>query len=216
MAGSDGARAECRPGGVSWDPLVRLTHWGIAVAVLWNGLINEEGSWIHVWVGYAALSLLILRLLWGVIGPGPARFAAFPPSPSRALGHVRALARGEHPRYRSHNPLGALMAYALWACLAIVIATGVAMETGPFERLDGHRTQAAAQTLLGDADDDRLEYQAEEDERLEVIEEVHETAANLLLILAALHVAGVVIESRLSGANLVRAMTIGARRDDAG
>lgn len=40
----------------TWDPLVRLTHWGIAAAVLLNGLVVEDGSLVHVWLGYARLS----------------------------------------------------------------------------------------------------------------------------------------------------------------
>jgi cytochrome b len=40
----------------------------------------------------------------------------------------------------------------------------------------------------------------------EMIEEIHEIAANLLLLLALLHVAGVAFESRRLGVNLVRPM----------
>jgi len=46
----------------------------------------------------------------------------------------------------------------------------------------------------------------------DAVEEVHEVAANLLLLLAALHVGGVALESRLSGVNLVRAMWDGVKR----
>ena len=59
-----------------WDPIVRVTHWGIATAVLMNGLVTTDGSQLHVWIGYAALAL---RLLWGLIGTSEARFSAFPP-----------------------------------------------------------------------------------------------------------------------------------------
>jgi len=27
--------------GPNWDPIVRVTHWGIALAILLNGLITE-------------------------------------------------------------------------------------------------------------------------------------------------------------------------------
>ena len=46
----------------------------------------------------------------------------------------------------------------------------------------------------------------------EVLEEVHEVASNLLLILAALHVAGVIVESRAMRRNLVAPMLLGERR----
>ena len=52
-----------------------------------------------------------------------------------------------------------------------------------------------------------------EDEGLgELAEEVHEVVANLLLILAALHVAGVVVEARAMRRNLVAPMLLGQRR----
>jgi cytochrome b len=43
-------------------------------------------------------------------------------------------------------------------------------------------------------------------------EEVHEVVANLLLLLAALHVAGVFLESRAMRRNLVAPMVLGQRR----
>lgn len=46
----------------------------------------------------------------------------------------------------------------------------------------------------------------------ETAEEVHDVAANLLLFLAALHIAGVLIESRALRRNLVAPMLLGERR----
>jgi cytochrome b len=100
-----------------WDPIVKLTHWGVVAAVIWNAIFTEEGSGWHIWVGYGLAGLLVLRLLWGFIGPAEARFSAFPPSPARALAHLGEIRRGEVTRHRSHNPLGAMMAYAIWATL---------------------------------------------------------------------------------------------------
>ena len=61
----------------------------IALAVLANALLTEEGSGPHIWVGYALAGLLGLRLFWGVVGPAEARFTAFWPSPRKALAHLR-------------------------------------------------------------------------------------------------------------------------------
>lgn len=203
--------SEARPGDgpMSWDPLVRLTHWTIAAAVVMNGLISEGGSLIHVWIGYAAFALLCLRLVWGFVGPAEARFSAFPPSLSAARGHLADLFAGRHRNHRSHNPLGSLMAYALWATLIVTAATGIAMQADPFPRAGNEG--AAAVDIWHDEDEDDEDDKAE-GKRGEMFEEAHEVAANLLLILAALHVAGVAVESRLSGTNLVRPMLRGKAR----
>lgn len=66
-----------------WDPLARLTHSEIAAAILVNCVVYEEGSLLHLWIGY---------------GPG-ARFGTAPTSPPVVVYH------------RSHSPLGALMVY---------------------------------------------------------------------------------------------------------
>ena len=115
-----------------WDPIVRVTHWATALAITVNGLITEGGSTLHLWVGYSALALLALRLLWGVIGPEEARFSSFPPSVGGAIAHVRDLAAGRHSSHPSHNPAGSLMVYALWAMLGLTVATGVFLQTEPF------------------------------------------------------------------------------------
>ncbi|WP_425404291.1 cytochrome b/b6 domain-containing protein [Hwanghaeella sp.] len=115
-----------------WDPLVRLIHWSLALAVVVNSLFTDEESALHEWVGYAALGLVAVRLLWGLIGTRQARFSAFPPSPVRALRHLAALARGERTVHLSHNPIGALMVYNIWATVAALGVTGYMMGTVTF------------------------------------------------------------------------------------
>lgn len=208
-----------------WDPLVRLTHWGVAAGVLANGAFTEEGSGLHLWVGYGVGALLALRLLWGFIGPPEARFSAFPPSPRRALAHVREIAGGRHSHHRSHNPLGALMVYALWGTLAVVIVTGVAMAGPPTlstppaaAASNAHAVQAAPSARHEEEDDEEARESGHESgaehEGEEWMEEVHETAANLLFVLAALHILGVAFETRRSGRQILTAM-IGGRRKPA-
>lgn len=204
QAAADGA-AERVPELRAWDPLVRLTHWGIATAVLLNGLLVEDGSLIHVWLGYGALALLALRLIWGVLGTEEARFSSFPPSIHAAVRHAADLLVGKRWLHRSHNPLGALMVYALWSTLAVVLLTGVMLESAPFpDRSSAHEIAARFDAA-----------EAEESGGLlsEIVEETHEAAADLLLFLAALHVGGVLLQSRLGGASLIRRMTIVSKSD---
>ena len=47
-----------------WDALVRLTHWGVAAVCIGNLWVNEAGEQWHEWLGYGAIALITLRLLW--------------------------------------------------------------------------------------------------------------------------------------------------------
>ena len=218
-----------------WDPIVKLTHWGIVTAIIGNALVTEEGSGWHVWVGYGLAALLALRLLWGLVGPAEARFSAFPPSPSRALAHIAEIRRGETARHKSHNPLGALMVYAIWACLAVIIASGITMSgpppadpTAKRELDEGREAPVTAvapserQVVARDERNERDEEASEAREghegkgegegEEEIMGEVHEVAVNLLYLLIALHLAGVMFETRRSGRETVGAMIPGGNR----
>jgi cytochrome b len=119
-----------------WDPLVRLIHWSLALTILLNGAITEEESRLHEWVGYIALGLVGLRLVWAILGPRHARFSAFPPSPARAIRYVRSVLSGDKTVHLSHNPLGALMVYNLWLSVIALGVTGYMMTTIRFFGID--------------------------------------------------------------------------------
>lgn len=193
----------------TWDPIVRLTHWGIAAAVLLNGTLLSESGAVHVWIGYAAFGLLLLRLMWGLVGPREARFTAFPPSIKRVKGQLGDILAWRHRDYpTSHTPLGSLMVFALWAMIALVSITGIAMQSDPFPA-----TEATHWATLLDDHDSGDEHEHDKEGPGEALEELHEAAATILLLLAAMHVAGVGLESRLSGRNLVKRM-LPRRRPD--
>ena len=184
--GSGGREGARRIGEVlTWDPLVRLTHWSVALLVLLNGAVLEDEGQPHVWVGYAVLGLVAARLLWGLVGPARARFASFPPSLSAARLHVDEVMHGRERRHGSHNPLGALMAYNLWSTLLAICATGLMMESVAFFGVDW-------------------------------VEEAHEALFGWLMVSVGLHVSGVILESFLSGRNLVRAMVGSLRKRSGG
>lgn len=119
-----------------WDPLVRLIHWSLALTILLNGAFFEEESKTHEWIGYVALGLVGLRLIWALIGPQHARFSAFPPSPVRAVRYLKAILAGDRSMHLSHNPLGALMAYNIWASVIVIGVTGYMMTTLTFFGVD--------------------------------------------------------------------------------
>ncbi len=166
-----------------WDPLVRVVHWSIAGLVLANVALLEEGDPAHRFAGYAVLALVGLRLAWGVVGSRHARFSAFPPSLGGALSHLSGLVTGA-ARRETHLSHTPLGALMAYALWGLLAAICL--------------SGIAAHTgLLGGG---------------EAGEELHETLANLALAAIALHVGGVILESRLSGVGLVSAMLTGWKR----
>lgn len=112
-----------------WDPLVRLIHWCLALTILLNGAIVEDEGALHEWIGYVALCLVAIRLVWGLVGSRHARFSAFPPNPFKAVRYFKALLKGDDTVYLSHNPFGSLMVYNIWATVLLIGLTGYMMGT---------------------------------------------------------------------------------------
>jgi cytochrome b len=131
-----------------WDLPTRIFHWALAVAVL--GLIITglgDIMEVHYVCGYAVLSLLLFRLVWGFIGGRWSRFSAFLYSPATVAAYLRGRARPEHQV--GHSPLGALSVFALLALLALQVATGLVSKdgvsaSGPLTRFVSNATVRSA------------------------------------------------------------------------
>lgn len=104
-----------------WDLPVRLFHWALAAAVAGAVVTANQGmmEW-HERCGFAAASLVVFRVIWGVVGSETARFSQF----VRGPGTVRAYLRGQW-RGIGHNPLGALSVLALLAAVLVQAGTGI-------------------------------------------------------------------------------------------
>lgn len=119
-----------------WDPVVRITHWGVAAAVLSCSFLLDPEHEPHKIAGYIGVGLVVTRLLWGLVGTQHARFRSFPPNPIAAVRHLVDLQRGRRHVHLSHNPAGALMVYNLWASVIAMGVTGYMMGTIAFFGVD--------------------------------------------------------------------------------
>ncbi len=122
-----------------WDLPTRLFHWLLAACVIGAVVTAKAGEidW-HVRLGYAAGTLLVFRLLWGVIGGWWSRFVHFVPTPARLWRHLRGTPLPSDPPV-GHNPLGALSVLAMLAVLLVQVATGLVSDdeiafVGPLNR----------------------------------------------------------------------------------
>jgi cytochrome b len=180
-----------------WDLFVRVFHWLLVAGFFTAYLVEDELLGLHIWSGYLAFSLVVLRIAWGFIGSRHARFRDFIYAPGAVIGYLRQIISFSSPRHIGHNPAGGAMILLL---LASLLATGF---SGMI--LFGAETQAGMlsdlATTLGIVGEHATES----------FEEVHEFCANLTLLLVIMHVGGVLFESLLHRENLVRSMFTGRK-----
>lgn len=115
-----------------WDPLVRIGHWTLALAVAVAWLTHEGPAFVHDNAGYLALAIVALRTVWGFVGPERARFADFVRGPRATLAYARAFLEGRAPRHLGHNPLGGWMILVLLATVALTGLSGWLLTTDAF------------------------------------------------------------------------------------
>lgn len=162
-----------------WDILVRVTHWAVAAGITANLLFTEEGSELHQYVGYTAVGLVVIRLLWGFVGTRYARFSDFFPTPARIKHHLSDLSiRRTDEQHLGHNPLAAIMMFALWA---VIIGLGIS----------GYLMEAK---IFGSKD---------------ILEEIHGILANSLYLLVPLHIISAIAMSYWERQNLIKSMITG-------
>jgi cytochrome b len=112
-----------------WDPLVRAFHWSLVALFAANAIFVEHDSKLHQWVGYTIVALVLVRVAWGLVGTGYARFSSFPPSVSAAAAQVTDIASGRVRQHLGHTPLGAWMIYNLIAAMLVIGLSGWLMTT---------------------------------------------------------------------------------------
>ncbi|MFP7572116.1 cytochrome b/b6 domain-containing protein [Marivita sp. S2033] len=191
-----------------WDPLVRIVHWSLVAAFAVAWLSADELDTLHEVAGYGVAGLVAMRLVWGLIGSRHARFSRFVKGPRKTLTYLGDMSRGRERRYLGHNPAGAAMIVALLVTLSGTAVTGWLMaEPDRIAMLPS--LPAIVAPAWADGDGDAFDARGDIDETLE---EVHEALANLLLVLAALHVGGVALASVRHHENLTRAMFTGKKR----
>ena len=168
-----------------WDPLVRIVHWTLVASVLAAWITSElESDAAKRAHEWAGYAALALVALRLAWGAIGPRYARF----------------GQFLR-----PPAQTLAYAR-AVLALAEPRHIGHNPLGGWMVVALLSMAAAAGLSG------WLYVTDRVWGVEWVEEVHEALANGLLLLIALHVAGVVFTSLRHGENLVRAMFTGRKR----
>lgn len=186
-----------------WDPFVRVSHWILAASVI-IAWFADEPLWLHTWLGYIAAVLVVLRVIWGFIGSKEARFASFVRGPRAVVQYLKDLIRLSSKRYVGHSPAGGAMIITLLLMVAVTTVTGMAdlaVERGKGP-LAGFLTKVEQANPAGERN---------ERHQHTFLKEVHETAANITLILVVVHLTGVAWASFAHRENLIRSMITGRK-----
>lgn len=102
------------------DDPTRALHWLLALSFAGAWLTAEADGWrmVHVSLGYLAAGTLLLRGLWGLIGPRAAAWSAW----GRRVVSL--------PRTRSHGAWQGLAVLLMLALVGLAAGTGVAQDLG--------------------------------------------------------------------------------------
>ena len=175
-----------------WDLPVRLFHWSIVVLIGAAWLTQELNKMdLHVRVGYAILTLLLFRIVWGFIGSDTARFVRFLKSPAAALRHLSHIRRREVDREIGHNAAGG------WMVLVMLALIGVQAGTGLFANDDAN-TEGPLMHFVSKDESNWLS-------------KIHSLNFDLIEIVIALHVLAIVAYAVLKRQDLVRPMVTGTK-----
>lgn len=133
-----------------WDLPTRIFHWALVILII--GLVSTAsiGGNAMVWhmrCGFAVLSLLLFRFVWGLIGGKWSRFTSFIYAPSTVLAYVKG--EGKPEQSVGHNPLGAGSVFAMLAFLLAQVGSGLFSDddiatSGPLAKLVSNAIVSAA------------------------------------------------------------------------
>lgn len=109
-----------------WDLPTRLFHWALVICVIGLVISGNVGGSAMLWhfrLGQAVLTLLLWRILWGLVGGHWSRFAHFKLHPRDALDELRG--RTDEGLHTGHGPLGSLAVLAFLLILLAQVGTGL-------------------------------------------------------------------------------------------
>ncbi len=176
-----------------WDVAVRVFHWTL-VLLLGFSWLSAEMDWMdwHFYSGYAALTLILFRILWGFVGSTHARFGDFLYGPSAIIAYLRTLPSRTAAKFAGHNPLGGISVVLILLCVLVQAGTGLF------------------------ANDDILYegplYKHVSKDLSDWLTTIHKYNFDVLLVLASVHVAAVLYYLFWKSENLIKPMFTGRKQ----
>lgn len=179
-----------------WDLGVRFFHWALVILVgtsFVTGKIGGNAITYHSWSGYAILSLLVFRILWGFVGGTQARFTTFVKGPAACIGYVKGMFnRDRHQSTLGHNAVGGLSVLAM--LLALLFQAGSGLFVNDDIAFEGPLVAWVGKELS------------------DKISSLHRLNQKAILALIALHLSAIAFYFFYHKENLVKPMFTGVKR----
>ncbi|HEY8100548.1 MAG TPA: cytochrome b/b6 domain-containing protein [Burkholderiaceae bacterium] len=181
-----------------WDLPLRLFHWTLVLLVVAAIVAQKIGGDAMLWhfrFGYAALTLVLFRIVWGLVGSRYARFSDFVKRPSAAIAYIKEMRSGTSIKSLGHNPIGSFSVLALLAIILIQTISGLFAS-------DEHDHKGPLAKFLSETWPERIgEFHAD-------------VSGTLIYILVGLHVVAIAYYYFIKKENLVKPMITGDKEVD--
>ena len=109
-----------------WDLPTRLFHWLLVLCVLGLVVTGQMGGNAMLWhfrLGYAVLSLLVFRLVWGFVGGHWSRWQQLPLRLRLVTDYLHQ--RQTAGTWAGHNPIGSWSVLLMLGWLLLQVGTGL-------------------------------------------------------------------------------------------
>ena len=144
----------------------------------------------HIYCGYVTGILLLLRIVWGFLGPQPVHLRALSVRPKDLIRYSKTFFKREPSGSPGHNPLGALSVVIMLFVLSAQVITGL------FSEDDGLFYSGPFASMLSSA-------------MVVKMTALHNYFSRLVLIFVLLHIAAVLFYLIWKKENLIKAMITG-------
>ena len=138
-----------------WDWPTRIFHWSLATLVVALVITGNVGGNTMVWhfrCGYAVLSLLIFRFIWGFCGGHWSRWRQLACTPELIWQYFKTSSSSS--AFLGHNPAGSLSVIAMLTLLVLQVSTGLFSDdeifnAGPLASLVAQRLWKKLDSFVG-------------------------------------------------------------------
>ncbi len=180
-----------------WSFLGRLSHWMLVGSFFacYISSFYENLLTLHISIGIIVFGMLLMKIVWGVIGPKYARWSDF----DFKIKHLKYyFIEKIKYRYRDipagHNPASSWFAFlvtwfGIFCCLSGFILYGVQEGNGLFSFLNASFIS-----------------------KVDIINNIHYILVYILLFMITAHITGVLIEQFYHKTNMVMAMVSGFKK----